>query len=86
MTWDNGLGAGNNLSVSPAVTTTYRVVLSDNCSVANDTDEVTVTVGDPLSVTANPTGTKICFGEKYSCMQTAAEELQQDIFIPGTTE
>jgi gliding motility-associated-like protein len=41
-TWDNGLGAGQNHNVSPALTTTYIVTgTSNNCS---DTASVTVTV------------------------------------------
>lgn len=44
-TWDNGLGAGNNFSVSPVTTTTYTV---------NGTDAAGCTGADAITVTVNP--------------------------------
>src|SRR5690606_968794 len=49
-TWDNGLGIGQSKNVSPATTTQFRVILTDNCTVAPDTAFLTVSVRDPLSV------------------------------------
>lgn len=44
-TWDQGVGSGNNIEVSPLVTTTYTVTATDanGCS---STDQVTITVED----------------------------------------
>ncbi len=43
-TWDNALGAGQTHTVSPIVTTTYTVTLTDNCGTPAVTAQVTVTV------------------------------------------
>jgi gliding motility-associated-like protein len=71
LTWDNGLGDGNNFTVSPAQTTTYQVVLSDNCTVDNDTDEVVVTVRTPLTINASPDTIKICAKKSVQLTATA---------------
>jgi gliding motility-associated-like protein len=60
--WDHGLGAGKVKTVSPMVTTTYKVVLLDNCTVVTDEAFVTVTVRPALNVTADP-DTTICIGQ-----------------------
>jgi gliding motility-associated-like protein len=52
-TWDNGIGAGNNVQVSPTTTTTYEVTGTDANGCVN-TDQVTITV-QPLP-TATITG------------------------------
>ena len=66
--WDNGLGAGASHDVTPAVTTTYTVTVTD-ANGCEDTDEVTVTVNESpwpmpemtcLSVRAISTTTLIC--------------------------
>ena len=52
---------GNNyyFNVSPTSNTTYRVVLKDGCTLANDTQTVTLLVRNPLSFTHSP-DTTIC--------------------------
>jgi gliding motility-associated-like protein len=59
-TWDNGLGSGNGMSVSPAVTTTYSVTGTspDGCTA---TDAITITVNTPSAVNAGP-DQAICTG------------------------
>ncbi len=68
-TWDNGAGNGQNPIVSPSVTTTYTVTVTDLCGY-NAEDSVTVTVfPDPdITITADPEG--VCEG--YSTTLTAA--------------
>jgi gliding motility-associated-like protein len=58
--WDNGLGAGNNFNVSPAVATTYVVVGTDANGCVED-DTIVVNVGS-LIPTISPAIT-ICNGE-----------------------
>lgn len=60
-TWDNGLGSGQNQSVTPASTTTYIVTVA-NADGCEDTDDVIVTVNPSPSVLASADQT-ICFGE-----------------------
>ena len=43
-TWDNGLPSISNHTVSPTVTTTYNVTVSDGCETPDVTGQVTVTV------------------------------------------
>ncbi|MDG1159881.1 MAG: gliding motility-associated C-terminal domain-containing protein, partial [Flavobacteriales bacterium] len=49
-TWDNGLGVGSSVNVSPAVTTTYTVFATDDNGCDADPLEVEVEVREPLSV------------------------------------
>ncbi|AEA44078.1 choice-of-anchor L domain-containing protein [Fluviicola taffensis] len=60
-TWDNGLGAGNGVSVSPIITTTYNVTgtAANGCS---STDALTITVNAAPIVNAGIDQT-ICQGE-----------------------
>ncbi len=64
--WDHGLGSGANKSVSPTSTTTYRIILSDNCTVLNDTEFVTVKVLNPLKVKISTNDTDICFNKNVN--------------------
>jgi len=57
--WDNGLGASPNVSVSPVVTTTYHVTVSDLCG-SSVMDSVVVNVS-PIIVDAGPDA-EICSG------------------------
>jgi gliding motility-associated-like protein len=59
--WNQGLSDGFLQVVSPNTNTTYRAVLSDGCSVRNDTQQVVVRVYDPLSVNTN-NDTTLCYG------------------------
>ncbi len=61
-TWLNGLGSGNLISVNPATQTTYRVVLTDNCSTIPDTASTILFVRNPLLITA-PIAFHICQGD-----------------------
>lgn len=61
--WDNGLGAGQSHTVSPAITTTYTVEVTDanGCS---DTAEITVEVsGGSIEILHEPV---ICEGETHT--------------------
>jgi subtilisin-like proprotein convertase family protein len=49
--WNNGLGSGNNFSVSPLTTTTYTVT-GTNANGCTGTDQVIVTVNPPPNVNA----------------------------------
>lgn len=71
LAWNQGLGSGNGYVVYPTVTTEYRVVLSDNCTVQNDTAFVRVTVRDPLSITER-SDTTICIGESVLLYTSSA--------------
>lgn len=56
--WNNGLGIGNNFSVSPASTTTYAVTGTD-AGGCTGTDNITVTIASLPTVNAGPDQT-IC--------------------------
>ncbi|MHB8401283.1 MAG: PKD domain-containing protein, partial [Bacteroidia bacterium] len=43
-TWYPGPIVGQNITVTPTVTTTYTLVLTDNCGTPSDTSKVTVTI------------------------------------------
>lgn len=69
--WDNGLGAGQNKTVSPTVTTTYVVSGTDNHGCVN-TDNVVVTVNTPNGVNAGPDQV-ICKGESVVLTATSSD-------------
>ncbi|MCB9335301.1 MAG: choice-of-anchor L domain-containing protein [Flavobacteriales bacterium] len=58
-TWNNGLGAGQNHTVSPLTTTSYEVWAEDENGCPSDTGYVTVTVTPQLSVLMSQ-DTSIC--------------------------
>ena len=47
-----GVGVGNNISVTPSNHTTYYVTLTDNCTALSTSDSVRITLRDPLKITA----------------------------------
>ncbi len=67
--WNNGAGNGKQIWVSPSVTTTYKVVLKDNCTTLSDSALVTITVRPPLNVIANA-DTTICIGQSAAVRVT----------------
>lgn len=69
-TWNNGLGAGNNFSASPAVTTTYTVVGTDATG-CTGTDAVTVTV-NPLPIVNAGADQTVCAGTPVTLTATGA--------------
>lgn len=67
-TWDNGLGIGNNFSITPASTTTY-IVTGTNASGCIGTDAITVTVNpNPVPVIAG--ASTYCAGN-FSVLSTS---------------
>ena len=68
--WNNGLGNNSNHIVSPSVTTQYRVILSDGCTLLNDTAYINVTVRNPLKVSLKTNDTLICYNKSVSLNAT----------------
>jgi len=60
--WNNGLGSGDTKFISPVLTNTYKVVLSDGCTVPYKIDSVLVSVQDTLNVVLEK-DSLICIGE-----------------------
>jgi PKD repeat protein len=68
--WDNGAPTGDNVSVSPAVTTTYTYTLTDACSGQSLTSSETVTVVTPDFTVADD---EQCFdGHLFNFVNTGA--------------
>lgn len=68
--WNNGLGIGNNFSVSPAITTTYTVV-GTNAAGCTGTDAITVTV-NPLPIVNAGIDQTICAGTAVTLIGAGA--------------
>ncbi|MHB1278485.1 MAG: hypothetical protein ACYC1Q_08800, partial [Bacteroidia bacterium] len=62
LTWNQGLAGNYSHLVQPATTTSYQVILKDNCTLAQDTASVTVTVRSPLQITPR-SDTTLCTGQ-----------------------
>lgn len=61
--WDNGLGNGSLKSTNPTSTITYRLILTDKCTVKNDTAFVIVNVLPDLNIIINTAPSNICLGD-----------------------
>ncbi len=77
--WDNGLGSGNNLSVSPASTTTYTVTGTDAGGCVG-TDNLVVTVNSLPSVNAGLDQT-ICPGTSITLTGSGASTYSWDFGV-----
>jgi gliding motility-associated-like protein len=66
--WDNGLGNGNQFTVSPTITTTYQVTGSIGNCVATNTVTITVTNSADIPITAS--AQSICVGESVTLSAT----------------
>jgi gliding motility-associated-like protein len=75
-TWNNGLGNGNNFTVSPVVTTTYSVT-GTNASGCVGTDAITVTVNPLPTVVAGAPQT-VCAGTPVTLTATGATTYSWD--------
>lgn len=62
--WSNGLPDAAQVSVSPSVTTTYQLVLTDSCSTPTDTAYITVNVLDELNVEIIAATDTSCYGQE----------------------
>jgi gliding motility-associated-like protein len=70
-----GLNTGDQVTVTPAITTTYKTIdLTDanNCT-ATIVEEVTITVNPLPSVVANATSTSICDGDAVTLTGSGAD-------------
>ncbi len=66
----NNLITNNPITqVTPTTTTTYKAILSDGCTIENDSSEITITVRPKLEVTVNP-DTTICIGKQAQLRAT----------------
>ncbi|MEN9998258.1 MAG: hypothetical protein RI922_1248, partial [Bacteroidota bacterium] len=74
--WNNGLGTGNGLSISPASTTTYTVIGTD-ANGCIGTDAVTITVNPLPTVNAGLDQT-ICVGASVTLNGTGAATYSWD--------
>lgn len=90
-TWDNGLGNGNNVSISPLSTTTYSVIGTD-ANGCPGTDNMTVSVNANPTIDAGPDLT-ICAGSSITLTGSGAINYTWDngatdgiTFIPLTSE
>ena len=75
ITWSNGLGTGFSKSVSPQQTTTYQVVLSDNCS-DTATASVIVNVNPTPVVDFTVDKTATCIGLPLTFTNQSSSTLQ----------
>jgi gliding motility-associated-like protein len=88
--WDNGLGGGQNHTVSPVSTTTY-IVTGTDLNGCENTDQIEITVNPLPSVGAGADQT-ICEGEEVTLSGSGADSYAWDNsvldgspFVPGST-
>lgn len=70
--WNQGLGNSAGHLVAPKSTTVYNVVLSDGCTLLNDTAEMTVFVKPALQVKISPDVTPVCIGKSVNMSVTGS--------------
>lgn len=70
-TWDKGLGQGPRKMVDGSSDSLFTVVLSDGCSVENDTATVKVTQLDSLTLIL-PNDTSLCQGDNFDMVAQGA--------------
>lgn len=73
--WDNGLGNGSVKTISPIITTTYKLVAYDTINNSRDSSFITVTVRPPLQLSIN-NDTTICSGNSIQLVSKASGGLQ----------
>jgi len=78
--WNQGLGTGWTKWIQPTSTTSYMAILSDACSVKEDTAQVTVQMRQPLSLKLNK-DTTICAGTKANLNTTVGGGLSTGYLI-----
>jgi gliding motility-associated-like protein len=71
-TWDNGLGVGASKTVTPLVTTKYRVILTDGCTPKADTMYQTVYVKPKLLAKIAANSTLVCIGKNVNLNATGS--------------
>ncbi|TNE53929.1 MAG: T9SS type A sorting domain-containing protein, partial [Bacteroidetes bacterium] len=74
--WDNGIGAGNNINVNPSVTTAYTVTGVDANGCQN-VDQILITVNSKPAVNAG-TDQSICDGSSITLSGTGASTYAWD--------
>jgi len=75
-----GLGLGKNIVANPLISTSYVVVISDGCTVKNDTATIKYIVRPPLNVITNPDIT-ICAGDTTYLKATASGGLNSNFIF-----
>ncbi|MEI6123595.1 MAG: choice-of-anchor L domain-containing protein [Bacteroidota bacterium] len=79
-TWNSGAGSGTPVTVSPAVTTTYVVTVSDHCA-STATDNVVITVNPFPSLAASALPATVCNGQPSTLTASGANTYN---WMPGS--
>lgn len=80
-TWDNGLGAGANHTVSPTSNTVYNVVGETSAAGCTSSTSVVVNVEDVPNISASASNTDLCEGESATLSANGASTY---VWSPGT--
>jgi PKD repeat protein len=70
--WNNGLGAGANKTVSPTSTTTYTVTGTNTTTGCSNTANVTITVNPLPTISTTATPSSICIGASTTIAASGA--------------
>jgi len=84
--WNQGLSIDSSHSVSPLITTTYFITLSDSCSTMVLTDSILVKVLPPLLVSLKSQSDSICFGQNTNLTTTISGGLGKNYDIEWNTK